>query len=177
MWNVSGTAGAAPVWADIMNYLHQSTPSRAPTAPAGLVRTNVTYDAHLEAARKEWFIAGTEQSRFTQAGATPDAAKQNKFGTRIVMPASGTIVALDPDIPPANQRLEFIADGPQVKWLMDDKEVSKQAKFKWLPWPGRHVVKLLGSNGQVLDTLRIEVRGAGVKQEVKKIAQQKSSAH
>jgi penicillin-binding protein 1C len=40
MWDVSGV-GAAPVWRDVMDYLHRSTASRAPKPPAGVVRQQV----------------------------------------------------------------------------------------------------------------------------------------
>lgn len=38
---------------------------------------------------------------------------------RITAPASGTILALDPDIPPTRQRANFSADGRNLRWLMD----------------------------------------------------------
>jgi penicillin-binding protein 1C len=43
MWDVSGTTGAAPIWAAVMNYLHRSMPSRAPTPPAGVVQAAVSF--------------------------------------------------------------------------------------------------------------------------------------
>lgn len=61
MWSVSGTSGAAPVWAGMMRYLHLCTPSRAPAPPPGLVTRRMHYVAATEADRDEWFIAGTEQ--------------------------------------------------------------------------------------------------------------------
>lgn len=159
MWDVSGTTGAAPVWAAVMAYLHQSSPSHSPAAPAGVVRTGVefalaTADGYAEAARQEWFLQGTQQSHFAQK---PDAL------TRITAPASGTIVALDPDIPPRHQRLTFTArGGTGLRWVMDGKEFARGASAHWLPWPGRHVVQLRNENGEILDAIRIEVRGAGV---------------
>jgi penicillin-binding protein 1C len=33
----------------------------------------------------------------------------------------------------------------------------------WSPWPGRHRIELVDARGYVLDAVRIEVRGAGVK--------------
>ena len=33
MWNVSGITGAAPIWLEVMNYLHRSTPSKSPQPP------------------------------------------------------------------------------------------------------------------------------------------------
>src|SRR6185436_9669670 len=57
MWDVSGTSGAAPVWAELMSFLHRREPSRAPTPPPGVVRMHVRFGDELEAARDEWFIA------------------------------------------------------------------------------------------------------------------------
>jgi penicillin-binding protein 1C len=51
MWDVSGVSGAAPVWRDVMDYLHRSTASRAPKPPAGVVRQQVAYQPELESAR------------------------------------------------------------------------------------------------------------------------------
>jgi penicillin-binding protein 1C len=92
----------------------------------------------------------------------------SEFGTqetqgRITAPASGTVIALDPDIPPAHQRLTFSAEGHNLRWLMDGKMFAKGNSAQWLPWPGRHVVQLANAKGRVLDEVRLEVRGAGVK--------------
>lgn len=87
-------------------------------------------------------------------------------GVRIATPVSGTIVALDPDIPPTRQRLQFAATahppGMALRWRLDGKPVARGANWAWLPWPGRHVVQLTDARGTVLDEVRIEVRGAGV---------------
>lgn len=162
MWDVSGTTGAAPIWAAVMNHLHHSTPSRAPPAPAGVVQAGVDFalaasDGYAEAARQEWFIQGTQQSRFAMQ---PDAPAKT---SSITAPANGTIVALDPDIPPQHQRLTFTAQGGAgLRWMMDGKEFARGASAQWLPWPGRHVVQLRNAKGETLDAVRIEVRGAGV---------------
>ncbi len=164
MHDVSGTSGAAPVWAAVMRHLHAREPSRAPTAPPGLVAQRVDFGA-LEAARSEWFIAGTQQARVAL-----DEAPRTAQAGRITAPASGTILALDPDIPPERQRLTLTAQGSDVRWLMDGREIARGPQARWLPWPGRHVVQLAGAQGQVLDEIRIEVRGAGVRDGVKKIS-------
>jgi penicillin-binding protein 1C len=177
MWDVSGTSGAAPIWAAVMNMLHKTEPSRAPTPPPGVVQSRTAFGSQIEATRSEWFIEGTEQALFainsgaTQAytagrsgqkrldnsAATPEAAP------RITAPVSGTIIALDPDIPPNRQRLSFTAEGQAVRWLMDGKAFARGPQAQWLPWPGRHVVQLVDARGAVLDEIKIEVRGAGLK--------------
>ncbi|RYF22184.1 MAG: penicillin-binding protein 1C [Comamonadaceae bacterium] len=196
MHDVSGTSGAAPIWSEVMGWLHRATPSRAPRAPQGLVQAAVRFgaqggqDGWLESARQEWFLPGTQQNLFAidsvADGAGGVGAKERnalRAGTaaasqvtampgeeaaaaRILSPAPGTIVALDPDIPPERQRLQFAATPGQpgtVRWRMDGKVVAQGARWAWLPWPGRHRVELIDARGQVLDTVQLEVRGAGVR--------------
>ena len=197
MHDVSGTSGAAPIWAAVMGFLHAREPSRAPRAPPGLVRTPVRYgpaplapagSPPLEAARDEWFVPGTQQALFaidsiahsayaerargqkdqkssvgsatTASAAT--AATVITTGARITAPAPGTVVALDPDIPPARQRLHLRASGQGLYWRMDGKPLGRGPQVAWLPWPGRHVIQITDAAGTVLDEVRIEVRGAGV---------------
>ncbi|MGQ2981705.1 MAG: penicillin-binding protein 1C, partial [Polaromonas sp.] len=143
MQDVSGSSGAAPVWATLMRYLHQNESSRAPTPPAGVLQSRVRFAAPgstpLEAARQEWFISGTEQALFAiDSGAiAPHSARaesQNGLKSarqtgdappRITAPAFGTILALDPDIPPTRQRVNFSAEGRDVRWLIDGKQFAQ----------------------------------------------------
>ncbi|MES2530670.1 MAG: penicillin-binding protein 1C [Pseudomonadota bacterium] len=158
MWDVSGTSGAAPVWSEVMNFLHRNEASRPPTPPGGVVQAAVRFGGELEAARSEWFIAGTEQPLF----APESASVADGAPGRILSPANGTILALDPDIPPNRQRVRFEAEGAQVQWRIDGKPFARGKVAQWLPWPGRHVVELADLQGRVLDQVRLEVRGAGV---------------
>lgn len=202
MHDVSGTSGAAPIWAAVMGFLHAREPSRAPKAPAGLVRAAVRFGPAqpsaggspqpLEAAREEWFVAGTQQALFamdsvaasadgtsargqkgsqtagsnaaepTPSASASDAAVATAAVARITAPAPGTVIALDPDIPPARQRLQFRAIGANLLWRMDGKPLGRGPRVAWLPWLGRHVVQITDAGGRVLDEIRIEVRGAGV---------------
>lgn len=135
----------------------------------------------LEAAREEWFVQGTQQAFFAidsvaisaypssasgqndaKKSAADAAASPAGLPPRITAPAPGTIIALDPDIPPARQRLQFTATGNAVQWRLDGKTLGRGPRVAWLPWPGRHVVQLTDAQGKVLDEVRLEVRGAGV---------------
>ena len=176
MWDVSGTSGAAPIWAALMNHLHRTEPSRAPTPPAGVVQSPVDFNG-LEAKRSEWFIKGTEQAQFAINSEAARARIHSTKGVehsefeafggagvaKITSPANGVIIALDPDIPPNRQRLTFTAVGQNVAWQIDGKALARGAEVQWLPWPGRHVVQLLDAKGAVLDEIKLEVRGAGLK--------------
>ncbi len=177
MWDVSGTSGAAPIWAAVMNMLHKTEPSSAPAPPPGVVQTRAVFSSQIEATRSEWFIQGTEQTLIaTNSGAYPaeytSATSRKRLNNtaatpdvlpRITSPAPGTIIALDPDIPPNRQRLTFSAEGRAVRWLMDGKAFATGPQAQWLPWPGRHVVQLVDVRGAVHDEIKIEVRGAGIK--------------
>ncbi|KRB27587.1 penicillin-binding protein 1C [Acidovorax sp. Root70] len=191
MHEVSGTSGAAPIWAAVMGFLHAREPSRAPKTPPGLVRAAVRFGPGpssgaggpqpLEAARDEWFVPGTQQPLFamdsiagevydtsassqktSKSAARAPAAPAAAVPARITAPASGTVIALDPDIPPARQRLQFTATGDAVQWRLDGKPLGRGSRVAWLPWPGRHLVQITDAQGQVLDEVRLEVRGAGV---------------
>ncbi len=45
MHEVSGSSGAAPVWAEVLGYLHRAQPSLAPPPPAGVVQHSVQFAA------------------------------------------------------------------------------------------------------------------------------------
>ena len=156
MWDVSGTSGAAPVWAALMQQLQRRAPSRAPRAPVGVEQAAVRFGDALEAPRREWFLPGTAQPLFALAHAPQDRAA----APRILAPTDGSIVALDPDIPPAHQRLWLRAQGSDLLWRMDGKPLGRAAELAWLPWPGRHRLELVDGRGSVLDAVHIEVRGA-----------------
>jgi len=164
MHDVSGVSGAAPVWHDVMAALHRHASSRAPTMPAGVERVPLTFAENLEPAREEVFLAGTAVQRIS-VGAAPQAGG----AAAIASPADGTIFALDPDIPPAAQRVWFHADGltgetaRAVNWRIDGKPLGKGGQVAWLPWPGRHRVELVDAGGKVVDRIGIEVRGASVR--------------
>ena len=146
-----------------MRFLHAREPSRAPVPPAGLVEARVEFgpaaDGNaIEAARSEWFLQGTEQPLFAlDTGMAADA-----MAARITAPADGTIIALDPDIPPLRQRVRFESEGRGVQWRIDGKFFARGNSAQWLPWPGRHVIELVDAGGKVADQRKLEVRGAGV---------------
>ncbi|MCX2865671.1 penicillin-binding protein 1C [Paucibacter sp. PLA-PC-4] len=156
MHGVSGISGAAPVWQALMAYLHRELPSKAPAAPAGLLRQSVAFEPGGEPVRPEWFVRGTEQVRMR---ASAQQGAQQMAG--IANPRDGAIYALDPDIPPAAQKIRF--EGEPGVWMLDGKRLGRGARHSWAPWPGRHELKLLGSRGQVLHSIKFEVRGATLK--------------
>lgn len=177
MHDVSGVSGAAPIWASLVQALHQERPSRPPTPPPGVKRLAVRFDSAgqgglLDVDRTELFLAGTEQFVW-RLDASVASSEQGVEAARprraIVSPQEGVIVALDPDIPPQAQRMSLrSAPSPNDRqaasreWWLNGRRLARGPNHEWLPLPGRHVLTLKSGN-RVLDELRFEVRGAASK--------------
>ena len=148
MWNVSGMSGAAPAWLDIMNELHAETASEAPRPPAGVVRAG---------ARAGWYLRGTEP---------PAAIAAEAPRPRLESPVSGTIIALDPDIPEGQQSVPFEAEaGAGLRFALNGRIVGMASQtLDWTPAPGRYTLSLIDASGRAVDTTTFEVRGALVAQ-------------
>jgi len=158
MWDVSGISGAAPVWRDVMDYLHQHQPSRAPAAPGGVTRQQIVYQPALEAARGEWFIKGTETPVVALIG---DAQRTPK----ILYPAPSSIIAIDPDIPDAIQRVFFQAQAGQgLTWRLDGAPLGQAgADIAWRPVVGAHLLALVDADDKVVAQSQFHVRGNAVR--------------
>ncbi|MBN3728336.1 penicillin-binding protein 1C, partial [Burkholderia sp. Ac-20379] len=71
--------------------------------------------------------------------------------------------ALDPDIPPRNQRVWFervSGDSGRGSWRLDGRTIGRGERVAWLPWPGHHRLELLDASGKLADQVAFEVRGA-----------------
>ncbi len=162
MHNVSGVSGAAPVWREVMDWLHRGDPSLArpilasqpPDPPPGVTKTTISFEPPTEPPRREWFMTGTEREVIVAAD------KQSL--ARIEYPADGAILALDPDIPPQRQRLPLHLSAPASpgwQWRMDNQPLGRaDRKLLWLPEPGHHRLTLVDKQGKELDTVEFEIR-------------------
>jgi penicillin-binding protein 1C len=113
----------------------------------------VSFPRGIEPDRVEWFLQGTEPQAAGQALALSHP--------RIVAPVSGTMLALDPDIPPSRQRMVFEAQagGTPLRWVLDGSDIGAGADLViWSPQPGRHTLSLVDGGGRPLDTITFEVR-------------------
>ena len=152
MWNVSGIAGAAQVWAELMNRLHEAEKGLVPDPPRGVVPQDVVIEG---SPRKEWFIQGTEPS-------APLESAGRRFQS-IEYPATGTIITLDPDIPESRQRILFSAHAQERdhRWILNGRTLgSAEASLTWKPKRGTYRLALVDGDGNVLDTVSFEVRGS-----------------
>ena len=151
---VSGTSGAAPVWRDVMLALHADTPGTAPPRPEGVERRPIAFANATEQPRREYFMAGTGQDRIV---AVPGAARR----PRIASPVSGSVYAVDPDIPVDRQRLAVLVRGEVAGHRLTlDKRVigTADARPLILAGPGKHRLRLIDGAGRTVDQVLFTVR-------------------
>ncbi|MBL8649229.1 MAG: transglycosylase domain-containing protein [Sphingopyxis sp.] len=151
---VSGTSGAAPVWRDVMLALHAGRPGKPPAMPADVEARQIALPGTREPPRREYFIRGTAQS---EMAAAPAASRR----PRITSPVSGSVYALDPDIPLDRQRLGIAVSGEVTGYrLILDKQTlgDADAGQQILPRPGSHMLALVDPGGRMVDRVRFTVR-------------------
>ncbi|WP_374318709.1 penicillin-binding protein 1C [Aquabacterium sp.] len=161
MHDVSGVSGAAPLWAALVRELHRSQPSITPALPAEVVRLPVHFERQgnepLDADRSEVFLRGTEMAVWRLAPGGGATAERT-----IHSPQDGAIFALDPDMPVHVQKIALQSNQSGGEWWLDGRKLSSRQRDWWQPWPGRHELAWR-KQGRVVDTIRFEVRGAGLK--------------
>lgn len=157
MRDVSGVTGAAPIWHEVLSYLHRNLDSRQPPPPGNLQVKVVEYEGVSEAMRTEYFLPGTAMGK-VRAIHTKEQTRP-----RIVSPAQNTVLAFDPDMPPSHQRLQLRVSGKvevagQLTWWINGSPVGVGREVLWFPRPGFHTVELQDEQGKVLDQVSLQVR-------------------
>ena len=157
MWNVSGVTGAAPIWIEVMNFLHRDDPGIKREALPRLVRREIEFPQDIAPSREEWFIRGTEpNSKDRRIG---------HFNPRIVYPPSGTVIALDPDIPFDLQKVFFISQIGEnhLRWVLNGVPMEAVGKtIIWTPKAGKYSLAIANKEEKILDYVYFEVRGPEV---------------
>jgi penicillin-binding protein 1C len=155
MRNVSGVSGAAPVWTEIMNYLHARTSSRQAMVPPGVTVATVTFDERATGQRREeFFVTGTEPISMVR----PDTDHRR---ASIIYPSNDSLIAIDPDIPDELQLvpLRFEAAGQRYEWTIDGSRTGVFAQLLlWKPQPGTHEAAIVDGSNKVVDSVRFVVR-------------------
>lgn len=151
---VSGTSGAAPVWRDVMLAINSAGAGRTNPPPRGIDTRQISFANAIEQPRREYFLAGTAQ---TQIAGAPDSARR----PRITNPVSGSVYALDPDIPMDRQRLAIGVSGAAASHRieLDARDLgAADAKPLVLAAPGKHRLRLIDLGGKVVDQVIFTVR-------------------
>ena len=151
---VSGVSGGAPAWREIMLHLHRDTPGKPPVRDPSLIVQRVTFVPAIEPPRTELFLPGTALSTIRITGSLDDRP-------RLTAPTNGAVIALDPDIPHARQRVGVRATGtaPGQTIDVDGRRIGPaSAGALWLPIPGVHRFVLRDAAGKQLDAAQVSVR-------------------
>jgi penicillin-binding protein 1C len=113
----------------------------------------------VDGAAPVWRAAMDYLRKVKRPGALPVfTAHAQKFASpgfgRILYPENGMVIALDPDIPPARQRVPLEADRAG-SFRADGETLSGDS---WQPVRGTHVISLRSPDGRELDAVHVEVR-------------------
>jgi penicillin-binding protein 1C len=151
---VSGTSGAAPVWRDVMLALNEGLNDSPIARPAGIEARAIRFAGNIEQPRREYFLAGTGQSVFADA---PAEARR----PRIVNPVSGSVYAIDPDIPGAQQRMIVEVSGAAAanRLTLDQHDIgAADSRPAIMAAPGAHRLRLVDLGGKVVDQVMFTIR-------------------
>lgn len=151
---VSGTSGAAPVWRDVMLALGARGAAAPMPMPAGVERRRISFANAIEQPRAEYFLKGTAQTQI--AFAPPEARRPH-----ITSPVSGSVYALDPDIPIKNQALAVETSGDVATHhvLLDRRDLgAADAHPMMMAGPGRHQLQLIDLGGRIVDQVVFTMR-------------------
>jgi penicillin-binding protein 1C len=157
MRDVTGITGAAPTWLSVMNYLHDRFGSGQIVRPSDVSLSHVSFPNEVEPPRQEWFFAQT-----LPTGSLSDLDDSNP---QILSPASGAIIALDPDIPARAQRVVFEASrgARNSDWILDGRAIAPvRGELLWTPSPGAHTLSIARDSGNAVQTIQFVVRGSNI---------------
>lgn len=142
MWNVSGVMGAAPLWAQIMKFLHEQPPQ------------NLSPRSLALASAENLFVRGTDAAQVSK-----DLASSLD---RIFYPSPQMMVAIDPDLPRDLQKIFFTSEQPSAEKYFRLNGLRLGSALHPLPWsprPGKHKLELINAQSKVLDSVNFSVRG------------------
>jgi penicillin-binding protein 1C len=145
-----GSPSCAAIDADCAPGRRAASPGRAQTGPALTAR------------------AGRPGGRTAELGLDPGGlstpqSRRSPRGCRILRPANGSIYALDPSLPRAQQQvaLEANAGGEAIAWQVDGRDLGTSGPGQRIFWPltpGAHRIRAArGDSPSVADEVRIIV--------------------
>ncbi len=161
MHDVSGVVGAAPMWHDIMAALEKGLVSKEPAPPENVRAELTRFSPAVEPPRHEWYLSGTKVDS-TAVGRAKVAVIPQTVRPSIESPANGMIIALDPDIPAAHQRVLIAIRGAssEMRVRLNDHLLGPALPERlWVPQPGAYYLTLEDRRGRQLDRVLFTVRG------------------
>lgn len=141
MLDVSGITGAAPVWRETMDVLHESLSSQLHPLPEEM---------------------GSEENNLNGKETSSNLKSLEKTKSyRILTPVSGSIFALDPDIPSGRQKILFTISSYDVSYSyhLNDVFLAKAGEpYLWEPKKGEYRLEIKDKEKKVVSLSFFEVR-------------------
>lgn len=150
MYNVTGITGAAPIWREVMDYLHANTSSQEGIVPKGL---QLVYG--------DYYLTGTEPDRNPLLSIQEIRNTNQELAAKITYPIEGMILAYDPDIPKEFQKILFQASGNTqgLLWQLNGKNLGLAIKpYSWQVQKGKFNLFLISEKNRNIQSVSFEVR-------------------
>lgn len=155
MQNVSGVSGAAPIWLEIMNYLHSNKTSKPPSFSQNVMKKKVVFPSNIETEREEFFIKGTEPDNLIIV------KEESQKNSKITYPLNDMIIAIDNEIPIENQYIIFKYEPltSEYEWIINGEKTGiRNHIFFWKPESGRHRIAIVDEKNTIVDTAEFLVK-------------------
>jgi penicillin-binding protein 1C len=156
MHEVSGVTGAAPIWHDLISAVQDEAESAAPEAPRNVTASQIRFLPNIEPPRRELFLDAAPDSTIV-------AVAEQGLIARVASPANGMVIALDPDVPAAHQRVPISARGARADMVLKLNNAPLGAADQtvmWTPRPGSYRLTLEDGHGRAIDQVLFTVRGS-----------------
>ncbi|EQA37050.1 penicillin-binding protein 1C [Leptospira inadai serovar Lyme str. 10] len=135
MHEVSGVTGAAPLWKEVIQSLEERRPSS-------------NQEVHT--------VRSSNPNRKLSVGLG------NAEMPKILYPETGSLFALDPEIPEENERIRFEArtNSKRVEWILNGSvlESSSSNIYDWKPKRGSFILSVRINGSRISDTVAFQVR-------------------
>lgn len=149
MQDVSGVAGAGPIFREVMLALHPSRPPLPFAAPRGLNRQQVcsasgqTPGPYCQGTLSEWLPRPTKETCEMHRASGPSYGLAVEAGLPIQFPQDGDTFVMDPRLDRRYQTLQLKASGGPVNWRVD----GRRAGPEWPLQAGTHRIQALSAEG------------------------------
>ena len=170
MQDVSGVAGAGPIFREVMLALHRSRTPQPFTAPRGLTRQKVcstsgqTPGPYCQGTLKEWLARPIQETCQMHRASGPVYAHDYanwaqpqglavEAGLHIHFPQDGDTFVIDPRLDRRYQTLPLQASGAPVHWTIDGHPSGPE----WPLQPGPHRIQAHSADGATQE-IHITVR-------------------
>ncbi|EQA43547.1 penicillin-binding protein 1C [Leptospira broomii serovar Hurstbridge str. 5399] len=135
MREVSGVTGAAPLWKEVIQSLEEMRPS----------------------SNQEVHMARSSNSNIKRS-----IGLGNAEAPKILYPETGSLFALDPEIPEENERIRFEArtNSKRVEWILNGSVLESDSSniYDWKPKRGSFILSVRINGAHISDTVAFQVR-------------------